>query len=74
MCNNILCGEQSVGGWNEYFSGQEKLSVKKEQMYLGNIISDNGSYSKHLKAINNKVSGIINQIMKILKSVIFGKS
>ena len=52
---------------------RKKSSVKTEQMYLGDIISDDGSYSKNVKARNNKGIGIINQIMEILKAVIFGK-
>jgi hypothetical protein len=87
-CNRTFCKDLTVGGWklevesdpdtgktyySEYFAGQEKMEVKEEQMYLGDVISSNG---KHLKNVLNRKSkglGVINQIMQILNSTFFGK-
>ena len=87
-CNRTFCKDLTVGGWklevesdpdtgktyySKYFAGQEKMEVKEEQMYLGDVISSNG---KHLKNVLNRKSkglGVINQIMQILNSTFFGK-
>ena len=87
-CNKTLCRDQFVGGWkmyivsdkkdgklsqNEYFEGYEQMGEKKEQMYLGDIISEDGKHAKNVKSRNNKGLGIITQIMEILQTVVFGK-
>ena len=58
---------------NEYFVGPEKMKVKEEQTYLGDVVSADGSHSKNVQSRKNKGLGIINQIMQILESVLFGK-
>ena len=87
-CNETLCKDLSVGGWKldvventengqcdqtEHFGGMEKMKVKEEQMYLGDIISADGKHSKNIQHRKNKCLGTINQIMQILDSVYFGK-
>ena len=57
----------------ESFSEQEKMKVKHEQVYLGDVISDDGKQVKNVQARKSKSLGIITQIMEILKSVYFGK-
>ena len=57
----------------ENFNGKEKMGVKKEQMYLGDVISEDGKHDKNIQARQNKSLGIITQIMQILESVFFGK-
>ena len=87
-CNETLCKDLFVGGWKmsvvedqltgkctraETFSGDEKMIFKQEQMYLGDIISADGSHKKNIEHRKNKGHGVINQIMQILESVFFGK-
>ena len=86
--NETLCKDVSVGGWkisvetdaetgqcvqNEHFGGQEKMSIKQDQMYLGDIISADGRHDKNIQARKNKGLGKINEIMQILQSLILGK-
>ena len=54
---------------NETFSGPELMGEKDEQMYLGDIISSDGSHNKNVEARKNKGLGIINNIMQILQSL-----
>jgi hypothetical protein len=85
-CNETLCRDLFVGDWKvevetnditgesslkEHFAGMEKMKMKEEQMYLGDIISL--SHYKNIQHRKNKGLGIINQIMQILDSVYFGK-
>ena len=42
-------------------------------MYLGDIISADGSHKKNIEHRRNKGHGVINQIMQILEKVFFGK-
>ena len=87
-CNDTMCRDLFVGGWKvevetdeltgvsaqrEFFAGMEKMKIKEEQMYLGDIISADGSHSKNVQHRKNKGLGIINQIMDILDKVYFGK-
>ena len=87
-CNENLCKDLYVDGWKqkvvtdpetgktfqtEYFGGPEKMSVKNEQTYLGDVISTDGRQTKNVQARKNKGLGIINQISQILESVFFGK-
>ena len=62
-----------VSAQREFFAGMEKMKMKEEQMYLGDIISADGSHSKNVQHRKNKGLGIINQIMDILDKVYFGK-
>ena len=86
--NKTLCKDLTVGGWkvevesdpdtgksyySEYFAGQEKMQVKEEQMYLGDVISSNGKHLKNVLHRKSKGLGVINQIMQILNSTFFGK-
>ena len=87
-CNENLCKDLFVDSWRldvvknsetgqfeqkESFGGQEKMKVKHEQVYLGDVISDDGKQVKNVQARKGKSLGIITQIMEILKSVYFGK-
>ena len=87
-CNETLCRDLYVDGWNlevvtdaqtgkisqtETFGGPEKMAVKQEQVYLGDVISADGSHTKNVLNRKNKGLGIINQITQILDSVFFGK-
>ena len=49
------------------------MQVKKEQTYLGDVISDDGKHTKNVQARRNKGLGVITQITQILDSVLFGK-
>ena len=53
--------------------GMEKMKVKQEQMYLGDIISADGKHQKKIQNRKNRGLEIINQIMNILDTVYFGK-
>ena len=85
-CNPNLCKDLFVGGWKvdtvtdevtgkctqvEYFGGQEKMNVKEEQMYLGDVIYSDGKQSKNIQVRKNKAIGIINQIMEIFRKISF---
>ena len=86
-CNEAICPDLFVDGWKlevdtneagkciqkESFGGQEVMEEKTEQVYLGDIISNNGTHQKNVQARKNKGLGIINQIMEILQSTFFGK-
>ena len=49
------------------------MQLKKEQTYLGDVISDDGKHTKNVQARRNKGLGVITQITQILDSVLFGK-
>ena len=49
------------------------MELKQEQMYLGDIISSDGRQDKNIISRRNKGLGKINEIMKILQSLFFGK-
>ena len=83
-----FCKDLFVDGWKvdvstdaitgkcvqtENFVGPEQMGEKYEQMYLGDIISADGSHNKNVQARRNKGLGIINNIMHILQSMFFGK-
>ena len=87
-CNSTLCKDMFVDGWKlevdtdpetgrifqkESFGGPEKMKVKTEQTYLGDVISVDGKQTKNVQARKNKALGIITQITQILDSVFFGK-
>jgi hypothetical protein len=86
--SNILCKDLQVGGWkvdvitdpitgkcsrSESFIGYEKMKIKKEQTYLGDLLSNDGSHTKNVQQRSNKGLGVINQVMQILESTFFGK-
>ena len=86
--NYALCKDLHVGGWRidvvddevtgtpknkEYFSGEEKMELKKEQTYLGDLICADGTHTKKVQQRSNKGLGIINEIMNILEATYFGK-
>ena len=86
--NDILCKDCHVGNWNvdivtdpetgistqsDTFTGNVKMKVKQEQVYLGDVISSNGTHTKNVQQRSNKGLGVINQIMQILESTYFGK-
>jgi hypothetical protein len=85
---DILCKDLHVGEWkedvitdpvtgkcskSEYFDGYEKMKVKTEQTYLGDLISTDGSHAKNVQQRTNKGLGVITQVMQILESTFFGK-
>ena len=85
--NNALCKDLHVGGWNvdviddavtgkpqnkEYLYGNEKMEIKKEQTYLGDLISADLTHTKKVQRRSYKGLGIINLIMSILESTFFG--
>ena len=87
-CNPTLCRDLFVDGWNveveedletrkyfqkETFGGKVQMKVKQEQVYLGDVISEDGKHDKNIVARKNKGQSIINQIMQILQSVCYGK-
>ena len=65
--------ETGLCGQTEHFGGMEMMKEKQEQMYLGDIISADGTHLKNIQHRKNKGLGTINQIMQILDSVYFGK-
>ena len=86
--SEILCKDVHVGEWknevmddpvtgdykiHEYFSGNVKMDSRREQKYLGDILSSDGSHLKNIQDRRNKGYGIINQIKQILESTFFGK-
>ena len=88
MKSDILCKDLHVGDWkedvitdpetgksfkSEHFNGYEKMKVKTEQTYLGDLISTDGTQTKNVQQRRNKGLGVINQIMQILESTFFGK-
>ena len=83
-----LCKDVFVNGWkievgtdpetgnsvqSNVFTGRGKIDLKQEQLYLGDLISADGSNTKNVKLRRNKGIGVINQIMQILHSTYFGK-
>jgi hypothetical protein len=87
-CNSSLCRDLYVDSWKvkvetdmetgvssqyEYYAGLEKMKLKQEQTYLGDVISADGKHSKNVQARKNKGLGVITQITQILDSVLFGK-
>ena len=49
------------------------MDSRREQKYLGGILSSDGSHLKNIQDRRNKGYGIINQIKQILESTYFGK-
>ena len=87
-CNETFCKDLFVDGWKidivedtdtgisvqkESFAGPEKMKVKEEQVYLGDVISSDGKHFKNVKARKDKSLGTIDQIIQILDTVFFGK-
>ena len=83
-----LCKDLFVDGWKEkvetnpetgatsqsdVFTGREKMELKQEQLYLGDLVSSDGTHTKNIQLRRNKGVGIINQIMQILDTTYFGK-
>ena len=86
--SEILCKDLFVGEWKdevvedsetdgykmkEHFSGNVKMEEKKEQKYLGDVLSSDGTHLKNIQERRNKGYGVINQIIQILESTYFGK-
>ena len=83
-----LCKDLFVGGWEvevatdpvtgvctqeDVFIGDQKMECKSEQLYLGDLLSADGTHTKNVQLRSNKGIGIINQIMQILETTYFGK-
>ena len=75
-CNEALCRDLFVGGWKrevaedpvtgqvlqtEFFGGLEKMQVKTEQMYLGDVISADGRQHHNVHKEKTKV---LDQLVK----------
>ena len=86
--SDILCKDCYVGNWKvdvntdpdtgkcsqaDSFTGNVKMKMKEEQLYLGDVIDSSGSHTKNVQQRRNKGQGVINQIMEILDSTYFGK-
>ena len=56
-------------GQHESFVGQEKMIMKEEQVYLGDMIAADGKHLTNVRARKNKGLGAIDQIMQILETV-----
>ena len=65
--------ETGVCSQAESYGGLEKMKVKEEQTYLGDVISTDGKHTKNVMTRKNKGLGVITQITQILDSVLFGK-
>ena len=87
-CDTNICRDLFVDGWildlvedadtgqadlHESFAGQDKMKMKEEQVYHGDVISSDGKHTKNVKARKNKSLGSIDQIMQILETVFFRK-
>ena len=57
----------------EVFAAKEKMAVKDEQLYLGDLVAANGRHEKNILRRQNSSIGIIDQIMDIINSTYFGK-
>ena len=83
-----MCKDLHVGGWKvepvtnsetgvtsnkEHFKGMEKMELKQEQTYLGDLLCADGTHTKKVQQRSNKGLGVSNQIMSILESTFFGK-
>ena len=83
-----LCKDLFVNGWTvevetdpdtgfssqtDVFTGKEKMEVKQEQLYLGDLLAADGTHTKNVQLRRSKGIGVINQIMQILSSTYFGK-
>ena len=83
LCKDLYVGEWKTevvedpekGGYGmrEYFSGNIKMETKKQQKYLGDLLSSDGTQTKNIQERRNKGYGVINQIIQILESTYFGK-
>ena len=86
--SEILCKDLVVGGWkvevdtdpatgvcsqSDIFQGNQKMTCKSEQLYLGDLISADGSHTKNVQLRSNKGLGVINQIMQLLEATYYGK-
>ena len=63
-------GENKIG---DICIGTEVMEEKKDEKYLGDIISNDGRNLKNIKARVHKGRGIVNKIMKILDEIPLGK-
>ena len=80
-----LCRDLHVDGWKlqvetdaetgrcyqkESYGGLEIMEEQQDQVYLGDVISSNGTHAKNIQARKNKGLGTITQIIDILESSI----
>ena len=83
-----LCKDLEVDGWDERVEknetsgkhvkvdvevGKVKMERIEETKYLGSIIQSNGSNDKEITERVGRGTGLVNEIMNILNSVVFGK-
>ena len=63
---DVVVEDPKTGGFKitEYFGGNIKMEEKKEQKYLGDILSSDGTHSKNIQDRKNKAYGVINQISR----------
>ena len=87
-CDDFKCQQLFVDNWAEVevrnedlasistedqYLGEEEIEEKKEERYLGDIISNDGRNMKNFQARVNKGKGIVNRIMTRLEAIPFGK-
>ena len=87
-CDDFKCQKLFVDNWEEVevrnedlasistedqYLGEEEIEEKKEERYLGDIISKDGRNMKNFQARVNKGKGIVNRIMTRLEAIPFGK-
>ena len=85
-CNPTLCRDLHVDGWKlqvetdtetgrcyqkESYGGLEIMKEEQDQVYLGDVISSNGTHAKNIQARKNKGLGTKTQIMDILEYSFF---
>ena len=88
MKNETLCKNLEVEGWEEKVAknkttgkyetidvevGPIKMKTTEETKYLGSIIQSNGSNEKEINARAGRGTGLTNEIMNILQSIVFGR-
>ena len=85
-CNKSLCSDLYVDSWkgnvgtdpesgtptqSEHYDGVEKMKVKQEQTYLGDVISSDGKHANNVQVRKNKGLGVITKKTQILDTVMF---
>ena len=59
--------------YEDVYVGQSTMGDSKEQKYLGDIISTNGSNDSNIKARKQRGFIIVNKICSLLESICFGQ-
>ena len=86
-CEDHKCQQLFVDNWEEIevknidgtygiddlCDGEQKMEIKEEEKYLGDVISKDGRNIKNIKVRINKGKGIVAQIMTLLEGIPFGQ-